>query len=154
LEEKLNDKYEVLMMDQDAKNFDFSATLQNMIHRISIQFKGGLDELTKALDQKQRHLNSFTLSLFGKTKAGKSTIREALSHGNGETIGKGAQRTTRDILEYNWNGLRLLDVPGFEAFKGDKDTDKAHDVIDQSDMILFLTSDDSVQPGEFDEMSR
>ena len=71
LEEKLNDKYEVLMMDQDAKNFDFSATLQNMIHRISIQFKGGLDELTKALDQKQRHLNSFTLSLFGKQKLGR-----------------------------------------------------------------------------------
>ncbi|WP_181778220.1 GTPase [Rossellomorea aquimaris] len=113
-----------------------------------------MDDFTDSLAEKKKHLDAFTLSLFGRTKAGKSTIREALTNGNGNTIGKGAQRTTRDILEYNWNGLRLLDVPGFEAFKGDEDADKAHDIIDQSDMIMFLTSDDSVQPGEFDEMSR
>jgi hypothetical protein len=58
------------------------------------------------------------------------------------------------VKEYYWNGLRLLDVPGFEAFRGDDDTSKAYDIIDQSDFILFLASDDSIQPGEFDHMAR
>lgn len=152
--DKLNNKYTSFMIDPDAKNFDFSQMLESLINKIGRQTSSGLDELTEALNKKRKHLNSFTLSLFGRTKAGKSTIREALTGGTGETIGKGAQRTTRDILHYDWNGLRLLDVPGFEAFKGDDDTVKAHEILDQSDMILFLTSDDSVQPGEFDEMSR
>jgi len=154
LQKQLNDKNASFMIDPDAKNFDFSQMIETLINKINNQNSSGLDELTEALNQKRKHLNFFTISLFGRTKAGKSTIREALTEGTGETIGKGAQRTTRDIRQYDWNGLRLLDVPGFEAFKGDDDTEKAHEVIDQSDMILFLTSDDSVQPGEFDEMSR
>ncbi|MBN8194195.1 50S ribosome-binding GTPase [Bacillus sp. NTK074B] len=154
LKEKLNDTSNSLNSDADSKNFNFSYMLENLVDNIGNQTSSGLNELTDALNQKKKHLNSFTLSLFGRTKAGKSTIREALTGGTGETIGKGAQRTTRDILQYEWNGLRLLDVPGFEAFKGDEDTDKAHKVLDQSDMILFLTSDDAVQPGEFNEMSK
>ncbi|TWD92215.1 50S ribosome-binding GTPase [Neobacillus bataviensis] len=154
LQNQLNDKYDSFMIDPYAKNFDFSKMIETMIKKINNQTSSGLGELTEALNQKRKHLNSFTISLFGRTKAGKSTIREALTAGTGETIGKGAQRTTRDIRQYDWNGLRLLDVPGFEAFKGDDDTEKAHEILDQSDMILFLTSDDSVQPGEFDEMSR
>jgi hypothetical protein len=154
LQHKLNDKYDFFMIDPDAKNFDFSQMIETLITKINNQTSSGLGDLTEALNQKRKHLNSFTISLFGRTKAGKSTIREALTAGNGESIGKGAQRTTRDIRQYDWNGLRLLDVPGFEAFRGDEDTEKAHEILDQSDMILFLTSDDSVQPGEFDEMSR
>lgn len=154
VKDRLNNKYDTFMIDPDTNNFDFPQMLETLIKNIDRQTSSGLDELTLSLKQKRKHLNSFTISLFGRTKAGKSTIREALTRGTGETIGKGAQRTTRDIHQYDWDGLRFLDVPGFEAFKGDEDTEKAREILDQSDMILFLTSDDSVQPGEFDEMSR
>jgi len=142
-----------LLSNRDAKNFEFSSALDKIIQKIGVQTKSSIEDLSQSSARKKKSLNTFTVSLFGRTKAGKSTIREALTRGSGGTIGKGAQRTTREILEYSWKGLRLLDVPGIEAYKGDDDTQVAQDIIDQSDMIVFLTSDDSVQPGEFDEMA-
>ncbi|MEK4361721.1 GTPase [Paenibacillus sp. FSL M8-0212] len=143
-----------LFRDKDAENFSFFPVLNGIVHKLEKQTSESMQDLSHSIEVKKKHLNDFTVALFGRTKAGKSTIREALTCGDGVTIGKGAQRTTRDVQEYNWNGLRLLDVPGFEAFKGDDDTAKAHDIIDQSDFILFLASDDSIQPGEFDHMAR
>jgi predicted GTPase len=113
-----------------------------------------LQALRSSLDQKKKHLEGYTVPLFGRTKAGKSTIREALTQGDGSTIGKGAQRTTRETYEYSWQGLRLIDTPGIEAYRGEEDTEKANEIIDQADMILFLTSDDSVQQGEFEQMAK
>ncbi|MFN7658081.1 MAG: GTPase, partial [Dolichospermum sp.] len=84
--------------------------------------------LVISLDKKRKHLKDFTVALFGRTKAGKSTLRETLTRGNGSTIGKGSQRTTRDVKEYSWQGLRLLDTPGIEAYQGDDDTNKANDI--------------------------
>ncbi|MFK3957917.1 GTPase [Guptibacillus hwajinpoensis] len=143
-----------LFVDEDARNFEFATVLTEIIHRIGTQNEGGLEDLEVALKRKKKTLDSFTLALFGRTKAGKSTIREALTKGDGSTIGKGSQRTTRDVFEYEWKGLRLIDVPGIEAYGGEEDTFKAQDIIDQSDMIIFLTTDDSVQEGEFNEMAR
>ena len=154
LHNQLSTNIDILLSDQDAVNFEFSQALDHVVKKIGLQTQTSLTDLEQSLKRKKKSLHSFTLSLFGRTKAGKSTIREALTNGDGKTIGKGAQRTTRDVLEYSWKGLRLIDVPGIEAYKGDDDTQKAHDIIDESDMIVFLTTDDSVQPGEFDEMSR
>ncbi|MEQ9548796.1 MAG: GTPase domain-containing protein [Coleofasciculus sp. G3-WIS-01] len=113
-----------------------------------------LQALRSSLDKKKKHLEDYTIALFGRTKAGKSTIREALTQGDGSTIGKGAQRTTRETYEYRWQGLRLIDTPGIEAYRGEEDTEKANEIIDQADMILFLTSDESVQQGEFEQMAK
>lgn len=154
LTRNVQDRTDKLLRDKDAVNFSFFPVLKGIVHKIEKQTSESMQDLSDSLEVKRKHLNDFTVALFGRTKAGKSTIREALTFGDGITIGQGAQRTTRDIKEYQWNGLRLLDVPGFEAFKGDDDTAKAHDIIDQSDFILFLASDDSIQPGEFDHMAR
>lgn len=139
---------------EENKNFEFPSVLKRIVHTIDVQSNVGMNDLQQSMKIKKEALNTFTISLFGRTKAGKSTIREALTKGSGETIGKGAQRTTRDVLEYSWNGLRILDVPGIEAYQGEEDTEKAKTIIDQSDMIIFLTTDDAVQPGEFNEMSQ
>ncbi|WP_037284679.1 GTPase [Saccharibacillus sacchari] len=145
---------DALLREKDAENFSFFPVLSGIARKLEMQTSESMQDLRHSIELKKKHLNDFTVALFGRTKAGKSTIREALTCGDGGTIGMGAQRTTRDVREYHWNGLRLLDVPGFEAFKGDDDTAKAHDIIDQSDFILFLASDDSIQPGEFDHMVR
>jgi len=105
------------------------------------------------LSKKQNNLSNFTVTLFGRTKAGKSTIREALTDGFGETIGKGAQRTTRDIKRYYWNELLIIDTPGIAAFKGEDDVHIAESVIDESDLILFLVTSDSIQQSEFEKLA-
>ena len=105
-----------------------------------------------SLATKKARLEKFTVTLFGRTMAGKSTIREALTHGNGGTIGKGAQRTTRDIREYEWKHLRIVDTPGIGAYEGKADGEIAKSVIDESDVLLFLVSSDSIQESSFRAM--
>lgn len=119
--------------------------------RVHVQREIG--QLRTALSKKKSRLNRFTVSLFGRTMAGKSTIREAITGGDGSTIGKGAQRMTRDISDYQWRGLTILDTPGFGAFDGKEDRDLAVSVVDESDVIVFLLSSDGIQEEAFQELA-
>ncbi len=80
--------------------------------------------------------------------AGKSTLMEVLTHGNGSSIGRGAQRTTKDVREYYWNDLRITDVPSISAFVGQEDESIAFDAAKAADLILFLITDDAPQASE------
>ncbi|MGI0481717.1 GTPase [Geminocystis sp. CENA526] len=135
--------------DKEIKNV-FNGIIQ-LIDNILTQ---DLQQLNESLAIKKKHIKDYTIVLFGRTRAGKSTIREALTKGDGSTIGKGGQRTTRYVHEYRWNHLRLIDTPGIDAYEGEEDTDKAIKKVDEADMVLFLSSDDSVQPSEFEQMGR
>ncbi|MDM8560099.1 GTPase domain-containing protein [Candidatus Parabeggiatoa sp. HSG14] len=100
------------------------------------------------LEEKRLKLDQFSITLFGRTMAGKSTLMEILINGNGDSIGKGTQRTTRDVQSYNWNGLEVTDVPGIAAFEGADDEELAFKSATQADLVIFLITDDAPQPLE------
>ena len=108
--------------------------------------------MTNMLDQYKDKLSHFTITVYGKTMAGKSTLMEVLREGNGSSIGKGAQRTTRDVREYIWKetGVKFVDVPGIGAAiaGGDKDERIAFEAAKCADLILFLITDDGPQKEE------
>lgn len=108
--------------------------------------------MTNMLDQYKDKLSHFTITVYGKTMAGKSTLMEVLKEGNGSSIGKGAQRTTRDVREYIWKetGVKFVDVPGIGAAiaGGDKDERIAFEAAKCADLILFLITDDGPQKEE------
>ncbi len=129
--------------------------------RLGLQrIKSDLDKEHVALESKRnqslhnqkKRLGFFNVMLFGRTMAGKSTIREAITYGDGSTIGKGAQRTTRDVKEYEWNSLRIIDTPGFGAYGGEEDTEIAREILELSDVVLFLLNSDSIQDTTFSEL--
>ncbi|MDY0388480.1 MAG: GTPase [Methanolobus sp.] len=122
-------------------------------NKTSELLKTGFNNFENSFSKKQDTLSDFTVTLFGRTKAGKSTIREALTNGDGSTIGKGAQRTTRDVKTYNWNHLRILDTPGFDAYKGEEDEKIAFSQVDETDLILFLVTSDSIEESEFEKLA-
>ena len=128
------------------------AALADLQRRLDGIITEQLEATSISLATKKARLEKFTVTLFGRTMAGKSTIREALTHGNGGTIGKGAQRTTRDIREYEWKHLRIVDTPGIGAYEGKADGEIAKSVIDESDVLLFLVSSDSIQESSFRAM--
>ena len=97
----------------------------------------------REIEHNFRRLGTFNITLFGKTLAGKSTLMEILTKGNGESVGKGAQRTTRDVRECTWNGMRITDIPGVAAFGGETDEDEAYAVALMADMIIFLITEDA-----------
>ena len=73
---------------------------------------------------------------------------EILRNGKGDSIGKGSQRTTRDVRNYEWNNLTITDVPGICAFEGKEDEKKAIESAKKADLIVFLLTDDAPQPEE------
>src|SRR5690554_3010156 len=137
--------------DINAKSVYDSINAVN--NKTSELLKTGFINFENSFSKKQDNLSDFTVTLFGRTKAGKSTIREALTNGDGSTIGKGAQRTTRDVKTYNWNHLRILDTPGFDAYKGEEDEIIAFSQVDETDLILFLVTSDSIEESEFEKLA-
>ena len=105
---------------------------------------------TEDLEALKGDLEKFSVTLFGRTMAGKSTLMEVLTEGDGSAIGMGAQRTTRDIRRYEWNGLAVTDVPGIGAFEGEEDTRLAFDAAKTADLIVFLLTNDAPQAVEAD----
>lgn len=135
--------------DPDFQDPELEKHIDDLLEHLQERLNQGMHSIRRSLVNKQKNLSQFTVTLFGRTKAGKSTIREALTHGSGETIGRGAQRTTLDIRRYIWNDLQVIDTPGIAAYEGDNDVTIAESVIDESDVILFLITNDSLQAAEF-----
>lgn len=109
----------------------------------------------RSVRRKGSRLEQYTVMLFGRTMTGKSTIREYITDGDGSTIGEGAQRTTQSIREYTWAGLRIVDTPGFGAYDGEEDAQLARTMVEESDLILFLTATvPAIQRPSFEEMNR
>ena len=89
-------------------------------------------------ESNRRRMGTFNITLFGRTMSGKSTLTEVLTNGEGKSIGKGAQRTTQDVREHHWNGMKVTGVPGAAAFGGNVDEDVAYGAANQVGLILFL----------------
>jgi transcription antitermination factor NusA-like protein/predicted GTPase len=100
----------------------------------------------------QAQAQHFSVALFGRTMAGKSTVREALTRGDGSTIGKGAQNTTRKTGEYWWHRLRVLDAPGIATADDDLRAhldQEARSAFARADLVLFMLSSDGIQQEVF-----
>ncbi len=99
-----------------------------------------------ALEQKKNTISDFTISLLGRTKAGKSTLHSILTQQGRDRIGVGKQRTTRYNWVYQWNLLRIIDTPGVGSAEADgrKDEEIAESVLGESDIICFVVADDSI----------
>ena len=140
-------------LNENFTDSELEKSLLELTESINSQLKIGHQHMKDSLNKKQEHLKYFTVTLFGRTKAGKSTIREAITHGDGLSIGEGLQRTTRDIKEYIWNQLRIIDTPGIAAYEGDEDVIVAESVIDETDVILYLCTTDGIQEAEFQKLA-
>ncbi len=145
ISEKLQDEINNL----EISNFNDNSTTGSLVSQLS-SIRSNFEILPQRLmeDIDAISKTSFSITLFGRTMAGKSTIMEILTHGRGDSIGKGAQRTTRDVRTYTYRDLQITDVPGIAAFEGEEDEDVAFDAAKKSDLILFLITDDAPQACE------
>lgn len=140
---------------------DGSVRTPGIVDQLKEQLTGVVNELEQlqrtsesVLEKRRRRLDSFSVTLFGRTMSGKSTLMEILTRGDGKSIGMGAQRTTRDVRSYSWNGLEVTDVPGVAAFEGAEDEELAFRAAAQADLVLFLITDDAPQPVEAECLAR
>ena len=118
---------------------DANKSLATQLIDVKKSFNSLSIELSNDLEKNKKNLSNFSITLFGRTMAGKSTLMEILTNGEGKSIGLGSQRTTRDVRKYKWNNLQITDVPGIGAFEGEEDERIAFEAAKSADLILFLT---------------
>ena len=130
--------------------------LHDTLNQYSEAFRKMLRGIEEEMNRLKEEMRDFKVVLFGRTKVGKSTVREALTQGNGETIGKGGQSTTIEIHKYNWFNLQVYDTPGILSTKdtgkdehgiGDEER-MAADLLARADIALFMFSSDNIESAE------
>ena len=118
--------------------------IEDVVNKIELYQK----KYARKHEARKRHLDYFNITVFGRTSTGKSTLMEILTRGDGTSIGTGSLRTTTDVREYQWKGLKVYDVPGVCAPDGTEDEKLALEAAEKADLIIFLITDDAPEPGE------
>ena len=131
-----------------AETTEIITQQQEQLRRVVAELRALHKSSRASLEARRKELDEFSIALFGRTMAGKSTLMEILTDGAGTSIGRGAQRTTRDVRAYRWRGLKVTDVPGVAAFEGADDEELAFEAAAKADLVLFLITDDAPQPAE------
>ena len=159
--EKLEKDTQNLIDDIRKKNIKADEAISNLIKQLKYYVSGYTNSKTvfeKEILQKAKRIKEFNVCIFGRTMAGKSTLMEIIKNGDGSSIGNGTQRTTRDVREYNWNGINIIDVPGVcvKHLETDavKDEEIAFSAAKDSDMIIYLFNDDSFQQSDAKWLSK
>lgn len=124
--------------DESLKSI--STSLKTQLFAIESELQADVDNALSDLRIKRQHDSNFNITLFGRTMVGKSTLMSILTHSNENAIGKGGQRTTRDVREYEWNGMSVTDVPGIDSFEGEEDDRTAEIAAKNADLIVFMIS--------------
>ncbi len=135
-------KFENEFKKNHYQDIDLNEKLKSDFLSIKNQFESIVRDCESNLITKKKHDSNFNITLFGKTKAGKSTLMAILTHGNDDKIGNGAQRATLDVRSYSWLSMNITDVPGIDAFNGETDDQKAYEAAKNADLILFLITSD------------
>lgn len=128
---------------------DVAKQLENTRKELTYKIIQKIEGVRKSLNAKQRALNHFSIAFMGKTKAGKSTLHAIITGEGWDAIGVGKQRTTRFNRVYEWKNIRIIDTPGIGAPDGKTDEEIAQSVIEESDVICYVVTNDSIQETEF-----
>ncbi len=131
---------------------DFIQSLRDFSQELRAPARSEVERLRAFMRRRRGAESQYAVTLFGRTNAGKSTLREAITGGDGSTIGEGEQRTTTEVSAYEWKGMTLLDAPGIASYEEEDDSEIAWQAVDRSDVVLFLVMSDSIQKSEFDEL--
>ena len=132
------------LYNSNFRNDETASSLSEQLNKIRSDYFILPERMREDVNSINR--NGFSITVFGRTMAGKSTLMEILTHGDGSSIGNGKQRFTRDVRSYTYKKLQITDVPGVAAFEGQDDENVAFDAAKKCDLIVFLINDDDVQP--------
>lgn len=123
--------------------------VRRVVTAASSDVRGYVDELASEVRRFEAQLAErparLVAAFFGRTMAGKSTLVETLIGGDGEAIGRGGQRTTRETRRCPWGDIDLYDTPGIGALHGAADAELARRDVRDADLVIFVLTDDSIQ---------
>lgn len=146
-------KFSKNLRQAKRKDEDLDTFTKDLFELVNGTLVKELSENLEVLNKKRKSVNYFTISFLGRTKAGKSTLHSIITKEGDEAIGVGKVRTTRYNRVYNWENLRIIDTPGIGAPNGQSDVQIAESIVDESDLICYLVTNDAIQETEFKFLS-
>jgi predicted GTPase len=118
---------------------------------------GITDELTGLLEQQLTALDWFNVVLFGRTGTGKSSLVEALAHGDGARVSTyGESDWTKDVTPATWHGCRVYDTPGVGGWETNvppEQLERARLAVACADVVLLCFDSQNQRATEFKTVS-
>lgn len=103
--------------------------------------KKAIKKVNNQIDNLQEDLewSNLTIAFFGETNAGKSTIIETLTNGDGKSIGNGTKDFTKETTETKYNNINILDLPGMEG-KENKYIQEIKRGLNRCHLVFYVSS--------------
>lgn len=102
-------------------------------------------------------LSTVNIALFGRTGAGKSSLIEALSHGNGQTISTGECDFTIEVRSTDWACIKFLDTPGINGWGGKINRDvleaRTRKAVEVADIVVLCFDTSGQLESEFQKVA-
>ncbi|MCX4546347.1 GTPase [Streptomyces sp. NBC_01565] len=112
-----------------------------------------LREMEEAVGNRMAHLGTFNITLFGRTGAGKSSLLEALTGGDGSGVSPGSSDWTTEVHHVVAGKLRVTDTPGVEGWGRSEDPEKlrarALAALAASDLVVLCFDTQNQRAAEF-----
>lgn len=130
-------------------------------HRIAPTFIGLLTDAQADIEQRfhrqRASLVTVNMAFFGRTGAGKSSLIEAFTHGDGASVSQGESDWTVDVRPVSWNGCQLIDTPGINGWgrtarRVDLE-ERARRAVETADIVMLCFDSQSQQESEFQKVA-
>ncbi|MFI9810201.1 GTPase [Streptomyces sp. NPDC052301] len=112
-----------------------------------------LQEMEDAVGNRMAHLETFNITLFGRTGAGKSSLLEALTGGDGSRVSPGSSDWTTEVHHIVSGKLRVTDTPGVEGWGRSEDPEelraRALAALAASDLVVLCFDTQNQRAAEF-----
>ncbi len=114
-------------------------------------------EASDLFTRQREALSTVNLVMFGRTGAGKSSLIEALSHGDGVTISTGESDFTTEVRPVAWNGVRFMDTPGIGGWgrtcSRDELEARTRKAAEVADIVVLCFDSQNQQASEFEKIA-